>query len=148
MQEYHQEMRDNSLTYDDLMEMGATRKCKECKEHLEIKEFHRNVRAPNGIKRRCKHCTKAGIKCANKGRKQAKSLGLNMNKCQGCGIEPSKKVRICVDHNHETGRFRLLLCGNCNTGRTKMGDSTDEIRKRCDAMDAAEESNRRMGFAI
>ena len=44
-------------------------------------------------------------------------IKLQGGKCRLCGKEPkSDKVRgLHVDHSHETGRFRALLCISCNT---------------------------------
>ncbi len=33
--------------------------------------------------------------------------------CEICKEPPTKKL-LCIDHNHETGQVRSLLCGNCN----------------------------------
>lgn len=54
------------------------------------------------------------------------------NKCAICGFEETRKARtagnICrlaVDHDHETGTIRQLLCSDCNTTLGKMKDSPD-----------------------
>lgn len=39
-----------------------------------------------------------------------------------CAICKRKK-KLCVDHNHRTGKVRGLLCVDCNTGLGKLGDS-------------------------
>lgn len=53
---------------------------------------------------------------------------LQGNKCAVC--EDSGKV-LHVDHDHNTGRVRALLCGNCNTalGLIKESSATAEKLK-------------------
>jgi len=43
-------------------------------------------------------------------------------KCAICG-NISNSV-LCIDHNHETGKIRALLCSNCNVG---LGMFHDDI---------------------
>lgn len=45
--------------------------------------------------------------------------------CAICGVEPGGKARkFAVDHSHETGEPRGILCGDCNRG---LGDFCDNI---------------------
>jgi hypothetical protein len=59
----------------------------------------------------------------------AKMVEAQGNKCFLCGVEFAsvhhKKNSICVDHCHETGKVRKLLCVSCNTslGHFEMLDS-------------------------
>ena len=42
------------------------------------------------------------------------AMMLNQNFCCGiCGKEP-KEFKFVVDHNHNTGKVRALLCNRCN----------------------------------
>ena len=51
--------------------------------------------------------------------------------CDICGRSASEDNdrfrRLSIDHDHETGGFRGLLCGSCNLAIGKMGDSPERL---------------------
>ncbi len=48
-------------------------------------------------------------------------------KCASCGRKPS--IALSVDHNHDTGAVRELLCNGCNLALGHMGENPDAIRR-------------------
>lgn len=49
--------------------------------------------------------------------------------CAVC-LKPEKtKRRLAVDHDHNTGKIRGLLCRDCNTSLGKLGDSPEILRR-------------------
>lgn len=58
-------------------------------------------------------------------------------KCAICGmvenvVERRKETTLCVDHCHDTGKVRGLLCSKCNTALGLFRDSPDLLRKAID----------------
>jgi len=46
--------------------------------------------------------------------------------CPGCGRHQSEFTKkLCLDHDHETGEYRGLLCSNCNR---RVGSSKKDIQ--------------------
>jgi hypothetical protein len=40
--------------------------------------------------------------------------------CPGCGVKlghPKSPTRACIDHDHDTGEVRMIICNICNTTR-------------------------------
>ena len=49
--------------------------------------------------------------------------------CAICGNSPKQKGwRLSVDHNHNTGKFRGLLCGNCNSALGMVDDNIEILQ--------------------
>jgi hypothetical protein len=44
-----------------------------------------------------------------------------------CALCGQAGVGLCVDHDHETGQIRGLLCGKCNKGLGLFGDSAEGL---------------------
>lgn len=53
------------------------------------------------------------------------------NKCAICETALSR-FRMAVDHCHESGRVRGLLCSNCNSGIGMLKDSADIVYRALD----------------
>lgn len=52
------------------------------------------------------------------------------NACKICGIDQAFCNRkLAVDHNHQTGEIRGLLCGKCNLGIGNLNDDPNLILK-------------------
>jgi len=48
---------------------------------------------------------------------------LNSSRCDECNCEYSKGNRKCMDHCHDTGLFRNILCHSCNTNLNSSNTS-------------------------
>lgn len=47
------------------------------------------------------------------------------NQCEVCGSTD----KLCVDHCHNTGAVRGILCNACNTGIGQLGDTAESVFK-------------------
>lgn len=64
-------------------------------------------------------------------------LAAQDSKCSLCGFVPppggvKAASRLHVDHDHETGRVRSLLCNGCNRGLGYLQDSPELLRAAAD----------------
>jgi len=55
--------------------------------------------------------------------------------CAICGGDNGSK-RLAVDHDHDTGVIRGLLCNQCNRGLGLLGDSAESIRRVLDYLES------------
>ena len=56
--------------------------------------------------------------------------------CAICGIEHTETPkRLAVDHNHNTGKVRGLLCSNCNRAIGLLQDNPGLLRKAADYLE-------------
>jgi len=113
--------------------------CNRCKQDKDSTEFYKQKLTKDGLKCWCKECTReynALYSPSNTGDRVRKkpvynyiktlkyNYGLSptdysdklkrqKQKCAVCGEDKGNR-RFCVDHNHETGQTRGILCSKCN----------------------------------
>ena len=104
--------------------------CFSCEEELPFSDFHRNRHRADGYTDQCRVC--------RLGQRRQEKYGVSpdqynsMLEAQGgvCAIcrraetqEYNGSVkRLCVDHDHDTGVVRSLLCAGCNVMIGHAGD--------------------------
>lgn len=58
--------------------------------------------------------------------------------CAICGKQDNFGDRLCVDHCHETGVVRGLLCHACNRAIGLLGDNTNRLKKAIKYLEGGE----------
>lgn len=60
------------------------------------------------------------------------------NKCAICNKVPKENKRLHVDHDHNTGLVRGLLCFRCNFGLSYFAENYDNINRAAKYLESAE----------
>lgn len=113
------------------------KKCKECNEIKSLASFHRNSRMKGGHLNICSKCRRYRCEPINPIKKRAAQLktlyGITIEQYNSLLLAQNKVCAICeklesiksrdgvirplaVDHDHDTGKVRGLLCSACNSG--------------------------------
>ena len=130
--------------------------CSKCRRVLDLENFHNDKSTRDGKQRKCKDCGKAWY-IANRAVKVAyfrdyhlqKKYGLTHEDklamlaqqgggCRICGrTEPSgRHGEFHVDHCHETGLVRGILCSRCNQALGLLAESPELLRKAAEYLEA------------
>jgi len=136
--------------------------CTKCKELKPLEDFGAQKRKLDGKEAQCKTCVaeyRRNRWRANhvQGGQRAMHLWVKYKmrpeeydalviaqdgKCAICAQPPKPKEKyLSVDHCHETGLIRGLLCASCNVGLGNLGDTAERLEKalayllKCEAGD-------------
>lgn len=128
----------------------ATKVCNHCNVKKDVSDFKKGKGYKDGIRPQCIECArKYNLQSfhknkhkhpynyeEDKNRKLQRAYGISYQqylemldaqdgKCAICGTEDTgKRKAFAVDHCHECGEVRGLLCSNCNTG---IGNLREDI---------------------
>ncbi|WP_399923176.1 endonuclease VII domain-containing protein [Streptomyces kanamyceticus] len=106
--------------------------CLGCEQIKPQGQWHQNRSSVDGLASRCKTCKAAQGRASHLktayGITEAERdelIGSQKGLCVICLEAPA----VHVDHCHETGKVRGVLCFNCNSGIGKLGDDPDKTRR-------------------
>jgi hypothetical protein len=105
-------------------------------------DYRKKVRAQDARRGRLRRLRKYGISEEEYDAMLRRQRGL----CGICKRKPGKR-RLCVDHDHETGQVRGLLCHKCNCGIGFYRDDPRLTRAAAAYLEAAQRRARRRSAA-
>lgn len=127
---------------------SPARYCPKCEQMIPMSQFSRNKRMIDGLGTYCRSCVALRAKSAytpNVGRiwNLKRNYGISLeefdsileaqgNACAICHCTESGGKNWHVDHDHNTGAIRGLLCNSCNTALGHMRDSPAILRAAAD----------------
>lgn len=130
-----------NFSKDKQAKSGLTPQCKKCRAENQKKwvasnkEKVKESNRKNREKRKAFYDSTEGIICSRRAHLK-RMYGISLEdynsmlekqegKCAICGNKEMnyKNKVLCVDHNHETGQVRGLLCGLCNSGLGKFREN-------------------------
>ena len=123
--------------------------CKPCNEIKILEEYHENKEMRDGRSSYCKPCAsyrakvwKQNNRDRAKDQELKKRYGISLadhiaiykeqeGKCAICQIDEkdAPRQKLFVDHDHETGVVRGLLCHHCNSGLGHFMDNQDNLKR-------------------
>ena len=124
--------------------------CPTCKTSKPRSEFHKDSQRKDGMRHACKTCymkrwnelEQLKGRDVRRDKHLRETYGITLREYEllrqgqggGCAVCHSVPVgegnrgSLHVDHDHETGKIRGLLCFNCNAALGQAKDSADRLR--------------------
>jgi hypothetical protein len=103
--------------------------CSRCNVEKTYCSFNKYKRYDDGLQAWCRECHKHTKRAERYGLSQSEYLEIyhsQQSMCAGCGIHESDcRIAHAIDHNHNTGEVRGLLCNSCNRGLGLLKDDPD-----------------------
>jgi hypothetical protein len=113
------------------------KQCRRCRKVKNAGRFSVHYRIGDGLSNWCKECTSEHCTKTNKRRKYGMDdsaivamLSSQGNACAICLRQITfgeRKNNFHIDHDHQTGSVRGILCETCNPGLGKLGDDPARI---------------------
>jgi hypothetical protein len=117
--------------------------CSTCQCTKPKDQFGKNSRRKDGISWYCKSCAKKHSKEHNDFLRPGK-YGITPEELAALEVRAGGACEICgkraptqIDHDHQTGFVRGLLCRRCNTSLGQFGDTINGLRRAVDYLEYA-----------
>ncbi len=131
----------SNFTKNKLNKDGLQYHCRSCRSRVYGEYHHRDPDKTSTRGKRNYWRHKEKILVRDRAYKLKKKYGLTVEqydkmlskqkgRCGICSIHAKKlSRRLCVDHDHKTGKVRELLCVNCNSVIGKAGDDPKILKR-------------------
>ena len=124
-----------------------TKFCTGCEEHVSVLQYYKRAASKDGLAHHCKNCRKEANavwrasnpdRCRQYNRRWARRVKYGLSPAKHAEMLQAQDAQcaicgrgglLCVDHDHETGRVRGLLCTPCNTALGGFRDSPGLLDK-------------------
>lgn len=128
-------------------------KCKPCNAALQRAWVAKNPRAARAIFERAttsgsRKNTALMYRYGITSEEYARMVEAQCGACAICNQPPVGKAKLCVDHDHQTGAVRGLLCMKCNIALGRLGDSIEGLRRALAYLRKHESTSRRLPVRI
>lgn len=99
------------------------KRCGKCQVVKEVASFSRRRRGGDALHSYCKDCNRSAMREWNYGLSHDEYQNILDRQGGVCAIcsEPDRK--LVIDHDHQTGTVRGLLCADCNIGLGRFRDT-------------------------
>ena len=97
--------------------------CPACNEVKPRSAFSKMAGSSDGLQGRCKSCFRIYQRARKYGLSEKHFRLLLESQDYECAICGKPDRNLVVDHNHNTGKVRGLLCNSCNVGIGHLQDS-------------------------
>lgn len=124
-----------------------TKVCRVCGKSKSISEFYKDRTRIDSFRGDCKECASDYSKTSqhkhqkiNRGHRLKRVFGITLEEydrlfesqkgvCAICGKPDMTGRRLAIDHNHQTGEIRGLLCGMCNVTLGRVQESAELLKR-------------------